>query len=150
MECRDALAVSVRIAGQIITVDLGCVVLGLPVRISWISWMHRVQLQRAGSAMVGRSERIGLVIKYRLVQLIGLHHEHSMGANRKILRDLALGFRCLSIRAFRFGEKVWESVLLEVMAHFETNCTRRCSSWSILSCGEDIIGNKARNEAYRR
>jgi serine/threonine protein kinase len=43
VECRNALAMSVQIAGQIITVDLGCVVLGLPIRVSWLSWMHSVQ-----------------------------------------------------------------------------------------------------------
>lgn len=105
-ECRNALAMMDQIAGQIVTINLGCVVLRLPVRISWLSWMHRVQLHVA--AVVGRPECVGLVIKYRLVRSIGLHPEHSSGTCRKVLRDLTLGFRRLSIRAFRFSEKVWE------------------------------------------
>lgn len=97
---------SVQIAGQIVTINLGCVVLRLPVRISWLSWMHRVQLQRPGPTVVGRSERMGLVIKHRLVQPIGLHPKYSSSTCRKVLRNLALGFRRFSVWALRFHKKV--------------------------------------------
>jgi hypothetical protein len=54
-------------------------------------------------------------------------HQHSSSTCREVLRDLAFGFRRLSVRAFRFSEKVWErgtvsltrrdDVLLEIIPH---------------------------------
>jgi hypothetical protein len=71
---------------------------------------------------------VGIVVEYRLVQPIGLHLKHSSSTYRKVLRNLALGFRRFSVWAFRFGEKVWErgmvslarrdDILLKVIPHF--------------------------------